>query len=102
MITTIKMQIFVKTLTGSTLTLEIKPNESIKSLKSKIQEKQNIPADDQHLIFGNNKLLEYDVEIDIEELTVGDYKIASCRKKKCGHSSQLRLKKVPWWMGRIF
>ena len=34
------MQIFVKTLTGKTITLEVEPNDSIESIKGKIQEKE--------------------------------------------------------------
>ena len=34
------MQIFVKTLTGETITLEVEPNDSIDAIKAKIQEKE--------------------------------------------------------------
>lgn len=34
------MQIFVKTLTGKTITLEVEPNDTIENVKAKIQDKE--------------------------------------------------------------
>ncbi|KAK1354511.1 Ubiquitin-60S ribosomal protein L40 [Heracleum sosnowskyi] len=134
------MQVFVKSLIGKTLTLEVQPSDSVQGVKSLIEQKDGVPVELQRLIFAGRELDDglalddYDINkestLHLSARLVGgkggtqhyrntdpklvelaqkfnQYKLIcrncyarlhsrakNCRKKKCGHSNELRPKSI--------
>ena len=56
------MKIAIKTLTWKTATLEAEPSDTIENIKSRIQDKEGTPTDQQGLIFAGHTLSDYSIQ----------------------------------------
>ena len=75
------MQIFVKTLSGGTLALDLESSNTVADVKSKIQELEGIPTDEQRLIFAGHQL-EDDEQVEEESTLYISLRLLGGGKKR--------------------
>ncbi len=69
------MQIFVKTLTGRTITLDVEPSDSIENVKTQIQDKEGIPPERQRLALSRDTPGKFSGKLLDDDRTLSDYNI---------------------------
>ena len=63
------MLVFVKTITGKTVELQVLPNDTVEIVKGKLEDKEGVPSADQRLIYNGHQLEDDDGR------TLADYNI---------------------------
>ena len=93
-----KIQIFIKTLTGATFTMTVDENDTISSIKDKINEKEGIPAESIVLICGlsqlDNDMTVFDCELQNESTVTMTLRLCGGKKKK-KRKAHTTPKKIP-------
>ena len=79
------MQIFIKTLTGRTVSLIVQPNDTVRQVKEKYKDKDGVPVAEQRLIFAGSELK--------DKLELSEYSIQS----ESTLHLVLRLPGGVWW-----